>query len=238
MNALLEQFLWVIYPYIALALFAAGLVWRYETDQFGWTSKSSEILEKRWLAWGNNLFHYGFLAVFGGHVMGLLIPPSVDQSLGMSDASYHIVSYYGGAAAGIIAVAGLVILTARRIGVPRVRATSTPSDWLTLALLLGVMGLGLGDTLGYTALVGPFDYRDTIGVWFRGLITLSPSAAAMAGTPLSFQAHVLAGLTFFALFPLTRLVHMLSLPFHYLTRRFVVFRSQRSIASVRGTSGR
>lgn len=235
---LLDQFLWVIYPYVALALFAGGLAWRYETDQYGWTSKSSEILEKRWLFWGNNLFHYGFLAVFAGHLMGLLVPSGVDHSLGMSDASYHTVSFYGGAAAGIVAVAGLGILTVRRLGVRRVRATSTPSDYLTLTLLLGVMSLGLANTLGYTALVGPYDYRDTIGVWFRGLLTLSPSAAAMAGAPVSFQVHVLAGLTFFALFPFTRLVHVVSLPFHYLARRFVVFRTQRPLGSLRGVSRR
>jgi nitrate reductase gamma subunit len=229
-----DQFLWVVFPYIALTVFVVGLVWRYSSDPYGWTSKSSEVLEKRWLAWGNQLFHWGFLAVVVGHVMGLLIPPSVDASVGLTTASYHAVAFYGGSASGVVALAGLVILTLRRVGIKRVRVTSTPSDYLTLALLLGVMTLGMLDTLGYTAIVGPYDYRDTIGVWFRGLVTFAPNVAAMANVPELFQIHVLAGLVFFMLLPFTRLVHLFSLPFHYLNRRFIVFRSQQ----LRGARGR
>jgi len=66
--------LWVVLPYVALALFVAGHVWRYRFDQFGWTSRSTQLLESRWLAWGSNLFHYGALAAIAGHVLGMLIP--------------------------------------------------------------------------------------------------------------------------------------------------------------------
>ncbi len=222
-----DEVLWVAYPYVALTLFVLGVLWRYSSDPYGWTSKSSEILEKRWLAWGNQLFHYGFVAVVAGHVAGLLIPPSVDASLGLGPDTYHTVAYLGGGAAGVVAVTGLLILTARRLAIKRVRVTSTPSDFLTLALLLLVMGIGLFNTLGYTALVGPYDYRDTLGAWVRGLLTLSPNASLMASAPWNFRLHAAIGLTFFALFPFTRLVHILSLPFHYLARRFIVFRGLR-----------
>ncbi len=222
-----DLFLWGAVPYIALTVFVLGVVWRYSSDPYGWTSKSSEVIEKRWLAWGSNLFHFGFLAVVVGHVMGLLVPASVVAATGMPDATYHSIALFGGGAAGVIAMAGLVILTVRRLAFRAVRATSTPSDYLTLALLLGVMSLGLYNTLGYPTLYGVYDYRDTVGAWVRGLLTLSPNVTVMSTTPVNFQVHALAGLAFFALFPFTRLVHILSLPFHYLVRRFIVFRTQR-----------
>ena len=237
MTVVLDLFFWVGFPYIALTVFVGGLVWRYSSDPYGWTSKSSEILEKRWLAWGNVLFHYGLVGVVVGHVMGLLIPPTVDAQLGLSTGTYHAVALYGGGASGGMALAGLVILTIRRVGIKRVRVSSTPSDFLTLGLLLGVMGLGMADTVGYTVMFGPYDYRDTIGAWFRGLVTLSPDASLMASAPLSFQVHVLAGLTFFMLLPFTRLVHMFSVPFHYLNRKLIVFRSRHAGRPPAGPSG-
>ena len=233
----LDAFLWVGFPYITLTVFVAGLVWRYSSDPYGWTSKSSELLEKKWLAWGNVLFHYGFVGVVVGHVMGLLVPPTLDAQLGLSTGSYHAVALYGGGVAGGIALAGLGILTVRRLAIPRVRVTSTPSDFLTLALLLGVMSLGMADTVGYTALFGPYDYRNSLGVWFRGLVTLSPNASLMASAPVPFQVHVLAGLTFFMLLPFTRLVHAFSLPFHYLNRKLIVFRSRHAGRASRPSAG-
>ena len=210
-----DQFLWVVLPYIALTVFVLGLVWRYYSDPNGWTSKSSELLEKRRLSWGNQLFHWGLVAVCVGHVMGLLIPPDVDASAGLTTANYHVVAFYGGSAAGLVAMAGLVILTVRRLGIKRVRVTSTPSDFLTLGLLLSVMALGLYDTLGYTAAVGAYDYRDTIGVWFRSLVTFAPDPSVMASVPQFFQIHVLFGLAIILLQPITPLLHLFSLPFQY-----------------------
>src|SRR3546814_16362327 len=68
------QFLWVIFPYLALVTFVLGHIYRYVYDQYGWTPKSSQLLERRMLMWGVLLFHWGLLFVFGGHVMGLLVP--------------------------------------------------------------------------------------------------------------------------------------------------------------------
>lgn len=61
-----HQFLWVIFPYLSLVTFVLGHIYRYRYDQFGWTPKSSQLLERRLLMWGVLLFHWGFLFVFGG----------------------------------------------------------------------------------------------------------------------------------------------------------------------------
>ena len=68
---MLNQFVWVIYPYLCLAIFVIGHIARYKYDQFSWTAKSSEMIEKR-LKWGSLLFF--IIPVFFGHVVGLLIP--------------------------------------------------------------------------------------------------------------------------------------------------------------------
>lgn len=41
------QILWGVMPYIVLTIFIGGHIYRYQHDQFGWTAKSSELLEKK-----------------------------------------------------------------------------------------------------------------------------------------------------------------------------------------------
>jgi len=137
---LASTFLWVVLPYSATVLFVAGHIWRYRHDKFGWTSRSTQLLEGRWLAWGSNLFHYGALAAIGGHVLGMLIPTQLTRAVGVSEPNYHLISAVAGSAAGIACVVGFVILVARRAYFPRVRRTTTPIDvatYVLLALLIG-----------------------------------------------------------------------------------------------------
>src|SRR5215472_13075166 len=44
---------WVALPYLALGIFVVGHVWRWRYDQFGWTSRSTELQERRLLKWGS-----------------------------------------------------------------------------------------------------------------------------------------------------------------------------------------
>ena len=80
-----ETFLWVILPYVAITAFLVGHWWRYRTDQFGWTSGSSQLLERKILGWASPAFHYGALAAIGGHIVGLMIPASFTEALGVSE---------------------------------------------------------------------------------------------------------------------------------------------------------
>src|SRR5699024_3507897 len=85
----LETFLWVIIPYMALAVFVLGHIWRFRRDRFGWTSRSSQIYESKLLRIGSPLFHYGIIFVFLGHVIGLGIPKSWTSAVGITDHMYH-----------------------------------------------------------------------------------------------------------------------------------------------------
>ena len=57
----MNEFLWVVYPYICLTAFVVGHYWRYRYDKFGWTTRSSELYESRLLRIGSPLFHFGLL---------------------------------------------------------------------------------------------------------------------------------------------------------------------------------
>ena len=81
-----DLLLWVIVPYVSLAVFVGGHVWRYRYDKFGWTTRSSQLYEKRLLRLGSPLFHFGILGVIGGHVVGLLVPESWTGKAGVSEA--------------------------------------------------------------------------------------------------------------------------------------------------------
>ncbi|WP_348709363.1 respiratory nitrate reductase subunit gamma [Bacillus subtilis] len=219
------QILWGIMPYIVLTIFIGGHIYRYQHDQFGWTAKSSEMLEKKKLAAGSTLFHWGLLCVVGGHVMGILIPEGVYASLGISEHMYHKMAIGAGLPAGIAACTGLVILTYRRLFDKRIRKTSSPSDILTLLLLLFMMLSGVAATFLNIDSKG-FDYRTTVGPWFREIALFRPDPSLMESVPLWFKFHIVIGYVVFILWPFTRLVHAFSLPLKYLTRSYVVYRKR------------
>ncbi|MGH7698805.1 MAG: respiratory nitrate reductase subunit gamma [Candidatus Dormibacteria bacterium] len=217
-------FLWVVLPYAAMVLFVAGHIWRYRHDKFGWTSRSTQILESRWLAWGSNLFHYGALAAIGGHILGMLVPNWLTAAVGITESDYHLVSAGAGTVAGIACVAGLVILALRRAYFPRVRRTTSPTDLAVYVLLALVIGLGMGETLIVNTLGGGYDYRSSVAIWFRGLLLLDPRADLMTSAPLVYQVHATAAWLLYALWPFSRLVHVWSLPWQYVGRPYILYR--------------
>ena len=77
---------------------SSGLWWRYRADQFGWTSGSTQIFEHKILGWAGPAFHYGALAAIGGHVIGLMIPKSFTEAIGMSEQ--HLPLVLGGRGRG------------------------------------------------------------------------------------------------------------------------------------------
>ena len=72
------------YPYVALTVFLLGSLLRFDHSQYTWRSGSSQLLRRRQMMWGSNLIHVGILAIFGGHLVGLLTPVAVFDALGIS----------------------------------------------------------------------------------------------------------------------------------------------------------
>ena len=73
-----------IYPYLCLTVFLVGSLIRFDREQYSWKSYSSQLLRRRQMIWGSNLFHVGILIILAGHTAGLLTPIQVWGFLGVS----------------------------------------------------------------------------------------------------------------------------------------------------------
>ncbi|MCP2258227.1 nitrate reductase gamma subunit [Streptoalloteichus tenebrarius] len=219
--------LWTVLPYVALTVFVVGHVWRWRVDQFGWTTRTTQVLESRWLRLGSPLFHIGILMAIAGHAMGLLVPKTWTEAVGVSEHTYHVMALAGGVAAAVLVVVGLVLLLLRRVVNGRVRRTTNRMDKALYLVLTAVITFGVVGTVGRNLLGGGYDYRETIAVWFRGVFWFHPRPELMVDVPLVFQLHALSALVLFAMWPFTRLVHVWSVPLAYLCRPYVVYRRRR-----------
>jgi len=234
-----QVFWWVALPYFALGVFAVGHVWRWRYDQFGWTSRSTQLQERRMLKWGSPLFHYGTFAAIGGHVIGVLIPERWTQAIGIPENVYRWFSAGAGTLAAVLVIGGVIVLATRRLLVRRVRATTAPIDYVTLILLLIVILTGIAPTIGINLFGHGYNYRTTVAPWFRSLFTGSPDVQAIAHAPFIYQLHATAAWMIWALWPFSRLVHAWSYPLWYLWRPYIVYRSRRPVPPREpGTGGR
>ncbi|MFI0537845.1 respiratory nitrate reductase subunit gamma [Streptomyces sp. WSLK1-3] len=233
-----DLLLWVAVPYICLAVFVVGHVRRYRQDQFGWTSRTTQLLEHRWLRFGSPLFHLGAFMVIAGHVLGLAVPDSWTEAVGITEHGYHTVAIWAGSVAGLTMVTGLGMLCARRLLTRRIRLATDRSDKLLFPLLSATVLLGITATAAHNVFGPGYDYRSTVSVWFRGLFVLRPQPEAIAGAPLLFQLHALTACLLFAAWPFTRLVHVWSAPIGYLTRPYVVYRRRAAPVAAPTAEGR
>jgi nitrate reductase gamma subunit len=228
-----STFLWIIVPYLAIAVFVGGHVWRYRYDKFGWTTRSSQLYESRLLRLGSPLFHFGILLVILGHVGGILIPESATDAIGVSETAYHAVAVSLGVVSGFMTLAGLAILIYRRRTTGPVFSATTRNDkgmyvLLTATLLAGLSTTVLGNLTGQ-----PHDYRLTVAPYFRSVFYFHPDVDLITQAPVGFQIHVLLAWVLFAVWPFTRLVHVFSAPLGYLTRPYVVYRSRPEATAAR-----
>ncbi|WP_030791952.1 respiratory nitrate reductase subunit gamma [Streptomyces sp. NRRL S-920] len=221
----MKTLLWGVLPYLALVLLVAGVIWRYRYDKFGWTTRSSQVYESKLLNIASPMFHYGILFVLVGHLVGLFLPESWTEKAGVSEHTYHLFSLYGGTAAGVLLVLGiLLLLYRRRTNTPVFRAT-TANDKLMYLVLFAAIVLGMVAKLTHTSGDG-YNYREAIAPWARSLFTLQPDIDRMTGVPVLYEIHAVVGMVLFALVPFTRLIHMFSAPLQYLFRPYVVYRAR------------
>ena len=229
-----EILLWVILPYVAIATFIVGHWWRYRTDQFGWTSASTQLLERKILGWASPVFHYGALAAIGGHVIGLMIPKSLTNAVGLPEETYRWISAIAGGLAGAACVVGFAGLVYRRSTNPRVRRATTRTDMAVYFLLTVLIGLGCWMTFGHNLLTkSPYDYRESIAHWWRSLFYLQPDVDAVKNANVVYQVHAVVAWAFWALFPFSRLVHAWSIPLQYLGRPWSLYRRRYAEAKSR-----
>nr|WP_295462484.1 respiratory nitrate reductase subunit gamma [Mesorhizobium sp.] len=218
------------YPYLCLTVFLLGSVIRFDREQYTWKSGSSQLLRRRQLRWGSNLFHVGILVIFVGHFVGLLTPIAVFDALGIGHGFKQGLAIVAGGIAGLMCFVGIALLTHRRLFDPRIRATSSFSDTAILLILFAQLLLGLA-TIPIS--LGHMDGHEMVKFmnWAQGILTLRGDAwMLVADAHPIFKAHLALGMTIFLLFPFTRLVHIWSAPVWYLGRRgYQVVRTRRTL---------
>ncbi len=236
----MDIFLWGVFPYLVVVVLVGGLIWRYRYDQFGWTTRSSQLYESRTLRVASPLFHYALLIVAGGHLIGLLIPKVWTDGLGLSQDTYHLFAVSFGATAGLATIIGTIMLIYRRRTVGPVFMATTRNDKGMYVVLGAVLVLGMWATLtgDTTPDGGHHNYRETVSVWFRSLFTLQPRIEDMAAATLQFKVHVFIGMVLFAIIPFTRLIHAFTAPLHYLFRPYLVYRARAARPEITRTHGR
>jgi nitrate reductase gamma subunit len=228
MRDVINQIVFGWYPYLCLTVFLLGSLLRFDREQYTWRSGSSQLLRRRQLMWGSNLFHVGILAIFAGHVVGLLTPIWVFDAIGISHAVKQWMAILIGGIAGIACLIGIALLSHRRLFDARIRATSSFGDTAVLLLLFAQLLLGLA-TIPIS--LGHLDGNEMVKFmnWAQGVLTLRlDSWRLVADAHWLFKLHLFLGMTIFLVFPFTRLVHVWSAPIWYLGRRgYQVVRTSR-----------
>lgn len=223
------------YPYVCLTVFIVGSWWRFDREQYTWRSGSSQLLRRRQLMWGSNLFHVGILIIFLGHFFGLLTPIWVFDTVGISHGAKQVMAIVVGGVAGLACLVGIALLTHRRLFDARIRQTSSFGDIAILLLLFVQLLLGLASIPVSAMHLDGGEMVKFMG-WAQGILTLQPGVSALVAdaNPI-FKLHIFLGMTIFLVFPFTRLVHIWSAPIWYLGRSgYQVVRTRQTEAGRRG----
>lgn len=206
----LHQFVFGIYPYIALSIFLLGSLIRFEREQYSWKSESSQLLHRGSLRMGNILFHVGIIGLFFGHAVGLLTPVAVWDALGVSHSFKQVFAMTAGGIMGTLCLIGVLMLLTRRLGNPRLAANTTWRDKLVLGWILMTVLVGLS-TIVVSA--GHLDGHEMVLLmsWAQHVVTFRGDAAnfIVEASPV-FKLHLFLGMSLFVIFPFTRLVHVWS----------------------------
>jgi len=221
--------LFVWYPYVCLTVFLLGSLVRFDREPYTWRAGSSQMLRKRQLTWGSNLFHVGILFLLAGHTVGLLTPTPV-YTLLVTVEQKQLIAIVSGGIAGAVCFIGLTMLLHRRLFDARIRQTSSVMDiailmilWIQLCLGLLTLPLSLAHSDGSVML--------TLSHWAQGIVFLHPvDASTLQGLAWPYLVHLVLGMTVFLVFPFSRLVHIWSAPVWYLGRRgYQVVRTRRRL---------
>lgn len=225
----LHNFFFGAYPYLAGTIFLLGSWLRFDREQYTWKADSSQLLSGKSMRLASNLFHVGILAVFFGHLVGMLTPHSWFLALGISDTAHQYLAIYAGLIFGSLCLIGAIMLLLRRLNEPRVRAVSRKRDTFIIGWLLVTVALGLSTTVISLQHAAHGDAGTMIALteWVKSVATLSVAPALIQDVHFLFKLHMFFGMTVFLLFPFTRLVHVWSVPLSYVTRPYQVVRLKK-----------
>jgi nitrate reductase gamma subunit len=228
----LHEFIFGAYPYLAGTIFLAGSWLRFDREQYTWKSDSTQLLSKSGIRAASNLFHVGIIAIFFGHLVGMLTPHSWFQAAGISDLQHQYIAIVAGVIFGGMTLIGGLMLFLRRINNPRIRAAGRKRDVFTIGWLVATVILGLSTipwSLGHAAEGNPGTMLVLVE-WVQSVAVLQPNPALVANVDMVYKLHIFFGMTVFLIFPFTRLVHVWSVPLGYLGRAYQIVRTKHIAA--------
>ena len=212
---MLDKFLWVGFPYVALVLAIVVSILRFVWKPFSYSSLSSQFLENKQLFWGSGLWHWGIVWVLTGHLVAFLIP---GQILTWNSAPFRLyLLEFTGLTAALLALVGIVALMVRRHTSSRVKVVTTAMDWILLGFLLLQVTTGIDTALRYRW--GSSWYASNAAPYLWSLLSLSPRPELIVPLPWLPKIHILSGFSVILLIPFTRLVHFLVVPIFYYWRK-------------------
>lgn len=215
---MMDNLLFIVLPYIAVTLFVVVSIYRYITDKFSYSSLSSQLLESDELFYGVVPWHIGIIGALTGHLIGFLFPKEVLWFNGVPVRLYILETT--GLVFGLLALIGIVALMWRRIRMPRIRSVTSTVDTIVPVLLFAQVVLGV-----YTALFyrwGSSWYAASAVPYLRSLLFFQPDIEMVKPLPHIIKTHIINAFLIIAIFPFSRLVHMVSLPIEYLWRPYQV----------------
>ena len=210
----MNQLLFVVFPYVAFSIAVVVSIIRWRRHPFTVSALSSQLLEGRKLYWGSVSFHWGITLIVLGHLAALIVPRGFELWNGASLRLYLLEAT--GFSLGVWALFGVSVLIYRRLTSARVRAVTTPMDLVVLVVILAQVVTG-----GWIAVMyrwGSFWGTAVFVPYIRSLITFQPRPELVEPLPFVLQAHAFLFFVFLAIFPFSRLVHIVTVPLGYLTR--------------------
>lgn len=213
---LINNFLFIALPYVAIVVFFLGAIHRYRATGFKYTSLSSQFLEGRGVYFFAMLFHVSILMLFLGHLFIFLFPAATLawNSNPLRLIVHEVVAFTFGLGV-LIGLAGLFM---RRILYPRLQVVTSRMDIVIELLLLVQIVFGLWVALGYRW--GSSWFAADLSPYLWSIVKLNPQIEAVSAMPWVIQVHVVGAFVILGMIPFTRLVHFLVAPFHYIWRPY------------------
>jgi len=222
---MLDQLLFGALPYVALAVFLIGSIYRYMHKGYQVSSLSSQFLEGKQLYFGSQFFHWGIIMLFFGHLIGFLIPSAVVAWNG-SPVRLLVLEFsaFGFALSTLL---GLAMLIKRRLTTKRIQMVTGPMDYVVYAVLLLQILSGLG--IAYFGRWGSNWFASVMTPYLYSVFALSPNVDLIAQLSTSnamallmVKTHIASAFLIIGIIPFTRFVHFLVAPVDYIWRRYQV----------------
>ncbi len=217
---MLNVFIFVVLPYVALALLVFVTPYRYFSNRLTWSSHSTQFLEQKALYWGSVPWHYGIIPVLLAHFAGVIAPAPMKGLLGNRQTLILLESV--GLGLGLFALFGCLVLMVRRARTPLLKPVTSAADW-ALLLLLAVQSM-TGVFIGIFMRWGSQWYLHTAVPYFHSLMVFQPQIEYVADFHPVFKLHAAGAFLIVALLPFTKLVHLLFLPVGFLKDPPILYR--------------